>query len=137
MTDRPTALGTEERPPRGANLSRVVSAVQIAVALAGIVFGGDTLLHPLYTDRQIFGSLADTWVVEALLTLKILGVAAVSLALSALLAWRGRGRRLAAMAIVLTVIAAALTIYNHAVLTHRATELTGQKFVAFYGLLPF
>jgi len=113
-------------------VSRFVSAAQIAVALAVAIYGTVEVLHPPFTNQEIQRSLADTWEVAALATLKILVVLAVSVVVSAVLVWRKAGR-LAITALVLSLLAGAVTIYNHAALTNRTTQLTGQKFAGFYG----
>jgi len=104
-------------------------AIVCAFALYGFFF-------PPFADAEIQESFIDTWQVNAILTAAALGISVVAGALSALLSWRAKGlsKTLAVAAAALCVISVGLLFFNHAALTSRTTELTGQTFGGAFGL---
>ena len=105
-----------------------------------LVVGGlavNDLLNPPYTDQQIQASLVDTWEAEAWRTMALLIFLAIAAVLSTALTYRSHAlpRRLSILSVLVAFLVGALAFSNHAALTNRVTQLTGQTFGSFYGLL--
>ena len=93
--------------------------------------------NPPFTDSEIQASIVDTWQSEAFATLMFLIIVAVVAILSFILAVihsNNLVRRIATVTVLVTCIVGAIGLHNHAMLTRRTTELTGQAFDRFYGL---
>ena len=121
-------------------MHRFRTASLLAIIAMLLVVGGfaiNGLLNPPYTDQQIQASFVDTWEVEAWSTTALLVLLAIAVALSLALAYRGANltRRLSTMAVLVAVLAGVLVCSSHVALTNRVTQLTGQTFGGFYGLL--
>ena len=116
----------------------IITVAAAGIALSGWVYGTVALLVPAYIDNQIRASLVDTWEVEAILATCIIVVLLLSFCVSVYISFRNSRRwerSLAACAGILSVVGIAFTFASHVALTARTTELTGQSFGAFYGLL--
>jgi hypothetical protein len=110
----------------------------IIIAILGVgALGVIGLLSPPYTDQQIRASLVDTWEAEAWSVSAALFLLFCAVVVSLALAYRGSSftRRLSAAAVFSAISAGAIVLVGHIVLTRHVTQLTGQTFGAFYGLL--
>ena len=109
----------------------------LGVALAGVLaYAIHEALFPSFTDAAISASIVDTWQVEALVTVLLLGLLVIALSIAVVL---GRvtshlQRRLARGAVVLALVCGGVVVANHIALTNRVATLTGQSFGGFYGL---
>ena len=119
------------------NVRTVSLYVVIALLVVACAFGIDALLNPPFTDREIQASIVDTWQVEAHVTATMLILFCLALILSGAFAFvseKTSTRVLATIAGLLSLLAGAIQLYGHAVLTERAALLTGQTFGRIYGL---
>ena len=121
-------------------MHRLRTASLLAIIAMLLVVGGFAvwgLLNPPYTDQQIQASLVDTWEVEAWSTTALLVLLAIAVAMAIALAYRGANltRRLSVLVVLAAVVVGALLCSSHIALTNRVTQLTGQTFGGFYGLL--
>ena len=120
------------------SLAAVLSILLAIVALMGFGLGVYEWVVPPYSDQEIRDAMVDTWEPYAWFTLFsicVLGIVVVFAAVVATLARRRDIRLTAAVAIALAVSGAFMAYRNHAALTERTTELTGQTFGRFNGLL--
>jgi hypothetical protein len=93
-------------------------------------------MYPPFTDEQL-RNFVDTWEPSAWFTMFALVAMGIVFVISlpvALAVRRQPIRAVAAGTAALAVTAALLFYRNHAELTHRVTELTGQTFGGFSGL---
>jgi hypothetical protein len=119
-------------------VGRVIPWLVLAFTLLAMALGFREWTHPPFTDGQLQASLVDTWEVAAS-TLRVfafvfLGLGAICVVL-ARRATDARTRIVAWLAAVCSLLAIALFLRNHIVLTQRAASLTGQEFGPLYGLL--
>ena len=108
------------------------------VALTGFALGVYEWVVPPYSDEEIRDAMVDTWEPYAWFTLFSIGVLGIVVFIAgvvAILVHRRDIRLTAAAAIALAVGGALMAYRNHAALTERTTELTGQTFGRFNGLL--
>lgn len=106
------------------------------LALATCVYGGYEWLHPPFTDAQLT-NLVDTWQPHAYATTVVLALLAIVFVTTLAIAIAVRRQPTRSMALstsLLAVAGALLLVRNHAALTHRVTELTGQTFGGWNGL---
>ena len=121
-------------------MTRARTAVlSTAVAVLAVIcaFGAYTAVVPAYTDQELRASIVDTWEAQAFFTSAVLvGIAVITVVALAVAYRSGQRflRRLAVLAMTLSVCSSALILYSHASLTERATRLTGHSFGPFYGL---
>lgn len=117
---------------RAAVLSTAVSVLAIMC-----VYGIYSAVSPAYTDQEIRASIVDTWEVHAFFTsAALVGIALVTV-ISFGVAYRSGQqlpRRLAVLAVILSLSSSALILYSHISLTERTTRLTGHAFGPFCGL---
>ena len=115
---------------------RVFFAILFAVAGFLAVYAARDLIRNPYTDRQIQESMVDTWEVEAIYTLIVIGTVILISIVVLILAITQRGaiRRLGFAIVMVSVLAGVLQVASHAKLTSRTTRLTGQTFSRAYGL---
>jgi hypothetical protein len=119
---------------------RVLGVIAIApwtiIALAACVYGIHEWAYPPFTDEQL-RNFVDSWEPSAWFTmfaLVAMGVVFV-ISLPVAVVVKRQPTRAVAVGTTLLAVAAALLFYrNHAELTHRVTELTGQTFGGFNGL---
>jgi hypothetical protein len=119
---------------------RVLGVIAMApwtiIALAACVYGIHEWAYPPFTDEQL-RNFVDTWEPSAWFTmfaLVAMGVVFV-ISLPVAVVVKRQPTRAVAVGTSLLAVAAALLLYrNHAELTHRVTELTGQTFGGFNGL---
>ena len=119
---------------------RVLGIIAMApwtiIALAACVYGIHEWAYPPFTDEQL-RNFVDTWEPSAWFTMFALVAMGVVFVISlpvAVVVKRQPTRAVAVGTSLLAVEAALLLYRNHAELTHRVTELTGQTFGGFNGL---
>jgi hypothetical protein len=116
---------------------RVVAMAPLTIlSLMACGWGIYEWANPPFTDDQL-RNFVDTWELSAWFTMLALvvmgGVFIISLPV-AVTVNRQPTRAVAAGTSLLAVVGALLLYRNHAELTHRVTELTGQTFGGFNGL---
>jgi uncharacterized integral membrane protein len=117
-------------------LGVIVMAPWTTVALAACVCGIHEWAYPPFTDEQL-RNFVDTW--EPSMWFTMFALVAMGLvfviSLPVAIAVKRQPTRAVAIGTTLLAVAGALLFYrNHAELTHRVTELTGQTFGGFNGL---
>jgi len=117
-------------------LGVVVMAPWTIIALAACVHGVYEWASPPFTDEQL-RNFVDTWEPSAWFTMFALVAMAVVfvITLPVAIVVKGQPTRAVAAVTVLLAVSGAFLIYrNHAELTHRVTQLTGQTFGGLNGL---
>lgn len=116
---------------------RVIPWLVLAFALLALALGFHEWSNPPFTDAQLQASLVDTWQVAAstsrVFAFVFLGLGVISVVLARRAS--GGAQLVAYVAAVACLLAMALFLRNHIVLTQRAADLTGQDFGPLYGLL--
>ena len=119
---------------------RVLGVVAMApltiVALVACSWGVYEWVNPPLTDDQL-RDFVDTWEPSAwftMIALVVMGVVCI-VSLPVAVVVKGQPTRAVAASTALLAVVGGLVFYcNHAELTHRVTELTGQTFGGFNGL---
>jgi len=119
-------------------VARVLPWFFIAFALLGLAFGIQEWLKPPFTDSQIRESLAKTWEIAAstvpVFAFSFLGLGAIAFVLGRR-ATDSSARAVAWTASGLCLLALAVFVRNHIVMTQRVESLTGQDLGPWFGLL--
>ncbi len=117
-------------------LGVIAMAPWAIIALAACVYGVHEWVYPPFTDEEL-RNFVDTWEPSSWFTMFALVAMGIILVIAlpvAIVVNRQPTRWVAASTALLSVTGALLFYRNHAELTHRVTELTGQTFGGINGL---